>query len=274
MLAKLKSLFVSETFTLSNGKVVKEKFNPTVYIVIATVVVIWLTADFTGFDIMVLIERGHYFWDILIGMFPPNVDYFSKLAGPLLDTLTMSVVGTLVGAVLALPMAFVNSTNIIKNRFVITTLRTILSLLRTIPVLVYALIAVYIFGIGTFAGTLAISIFTFSIASKMLYEQIETVDMGPYEALESTGASTIKCIRCAIYPQIRAYYYSMILYNFEMNVRSAAILGYVGAGGIGLILSETLGWRQYQDTGMVLISLIVVVVIIESISRAIRRRLT
>ncbi len=273
MLDKIKSLFYPQTYTLTNGKEVKEKFNPTVYITILVLIVVWISADFTESDISVLIERGHYFWDILINMFPPDVDYLDTLMGPLIDTLTMSVIGTLVGVVFALPMAFLNATNIIKNRFVITTLRTFLSLLRTLPILVYALISVYVFGIGTFAGTLAIAIFTFSIASKMLYEQIETVDMGPYEALESTGANKIKSIRYGIYPQIKPYYFSMILYNFEMNVRSAAILGYVGAGGIGLILSETLGWRQYQQTGMVLISLIIVVVTIESISRRIRGKL-
>lgn len=267
---KLKSLFISDTFTLNNGKVVKEKFNPTIYIILSLSALVLIAAEYTDFDFGAIIKRGHYFTDILVKMFPPSIDYAKTVYGPLIDTLTMSVVGTMIGVIFALPMAFLNSSNIIKNKYLISTLRFILSLLRTIPVLVYALISVYIFGIGTFAGTVAIAIFTFSIASKMLYEQIETVDMGPYEALESTGASMFKSIRYAIYPQIQAYYYSMILYNFEMNVRSAAILGYVGAGGIGIILNETLGWKQYQDTALVLIALIIVVTIIEAISRKIR----
>ncbi len=269
----IKSAFVPDKFILENGKEVKEKFNPTVYVIIFLFILVFISIDFTGFDFILLFERGHYFWDIIIKMFPPELSYFSSIIRPLIDTLTMSVVGTLIGVTLALPMSFLNATNIIKNKYVITILRTLLSLLRTIPVLVYALISVYIFGVGTFAGTLAISIFTFAIASKMLYEQIETVDMGPFEALESTGASLFRCIKYSVYPQIKPYYYSMILYNFEMNVRSAAILGYVGAGGIGLILSETLGWTLYERTAMVLISLIIVVVIIESISRKIRGKL-
>ena len=273
MFDKIKSLFVPSTYTLKSGAVVKEKFNPSIYIFILLVILVVMSMEFTGFNFEAFMKRGHNFWDILISMFPPTLEYFDVLIGPLVDTITMSIVGTLIGVVFALPMAFVNSTNIVKNKYVITILRTILSLLRTIPVLVYALISVYIFNPGPFAGTVAIAIFTFAIASKMLYEQIETVDMGPYEALESTGASTVRAVRCAIYPQIKPYYYSMILYNFEMNVRSAAILGYVGAGGIGVILSDTLGWREYANTGMVLICLIIVVIIIESTSRKIRGKL-
>ncbi len=273
MLQKLKSLFVRETFTLSNGKVVKEKFNPTIYIVLLLIALVYYSMEFTGFSFEVLYKNGHQFFKIIIDMFPINFSYLEKAFNPMIDTITMSLIGTLIGVIFALPMAFLNATNIMKNRFVITTLRTFLSLLRTLPILVYALIAVYIFGVGTFAGTLAIAIFTFSIASKMLYEQIETVDMGPYEAMESTGASVFRCVRYAIYPQIKPYYYSMILYNFEMNVRSAAILGYVGAGGIGIILNETLGWRLYQELGLVLLVLIVVVVTIESTSRYIRGKL-
>lgn len=273
MLDKIKSLFVPSSFTLANGKTVKEKFNPTVYIIIFLVLLIYISAIFTGFNMSTLISKGKNFTDILVKMIPPNFEYFSSVVKPMIDTLTMSLIGTLAGVILALPVAFINATNIIKNKWVVSIMRTLLSLLRTIPVLVYALILVYIFGVGTFAGTVAIAVFTFSIATKMLYEQIETVDMGPYEALESSGANTFRAIRHAIYPQIKAYYYSMILYNFEMNVRSAAILGYVGAGGIGLLLNEKLGWRNYPEVGMILLVLIVIVIAIETTSRKIRRRL-
>lgn len=273
MWAKVKSVFVPSTFTLSNGKVVKEKFNPTVYILILFVLLVYASAVFTGFSFTTLITKGKNFTDMLVKMFPPNFSYFSSFWKPMVDTLTMSLIGTLFGGILALPVAFINASNIVKNKWVITIMRTLLSLLRTIPVLVYALILVYIFGVGTFAGTVSIAIFTFSIATKMLYEQIETVDMGPYEALESSGANTFTSVRHAIFPQIKAYYYSMILYNFEMNVRSAAILGYVGAGGIGLLLNEKLGWRSYPEVGMMLLVLILVVIIIESISREIRKRI-
>lgn len=274
MLEKIKSLFIPETFVLENGKEVKEKFNPTIYITIVLIILIYLCAKFTGFDFNVLIKRGKNFTDILFKMIPPNIDYLKNVIKPMIDTLTMSIIGTMIGGLLALPFSFLSAANIMKNKFILSFLRTILSLIRTIPVLIYALLFVYIFGVGTFAGTLAIALFTFSIATKMLYEQIETVDMGPYEAMSSSGANTVMCVRYAILPQVIVYYYSMLLYNFEMNVRSAAILGYVGAGGIGILLNETLGWRMYSELGMILVVLIIVVVLIESTSRYIRGRIS
>ena len=107
----------------------------------------------------------------------------------------------------------------------------------------------------------------------MLYEKIETVDMGPFEAMEAVGATRLKAFIGAIMPQILPSYLSICLYTFEINVRYAAILGYVGAGGIGLILNEKIGWREYDKLGMILIMLFITVVIIENVSKYIRERL-
>ena len=120
---------------------------------------------------------------------------------------------------------------------------------------------------------MAISIFTFGIVTKMLYERIETVDMGPFEAMEAVGATRVKAFVGAIMPQIMPSYLSICLYSLEINVRAAAILGYVGAGGIGLILNEKIGWREYDKVGMILLMLFITVVIIENISKYIRERL-
>ena len=273
MINYLKSLFVPETFTLSNGKVVKSKFNWTIYIVITLFFLIILAGKFTGFSFETLVDKGANFFDILVKMVKVDFAYFPKIVGPMIDTLTMSLLGTVIGAVFALPAAFICSANLNKNRIFIRVVKTLISIIRTVPVLVYALILTYIFGIGTFAGFLSLTIFTFSICTKMLYEQIETLDNGPFEAMESTGSDKVKATWIAIFPQLRSHYFSTMLYNFEMNVRSAAILGYVGAGGIGLILNENIGWRRYDRVGMILIVLIVTVIAIESLSRYIRKRL-
>jgi len=119
----------------------------------------------------------------------------------------------------------------------------------------------------------AISIFTFGIVAKMIYEKIETVDMGPFEAAEAIGATRLKAFIVAIIPQILPSYLSNCLYCFEINVRYAAILGYVGAGGIGLVLNEKIGWREYDKVGMILLMLFVTVIIIEYISKHIRGKL-
>ena len=107
----------------------------------------------------------------------------------------------------------------------------------------------------------------------MLYEKIETVDMGPFEAMEALGSTKLKAFIGTIMPQILPSYLSICLYTFEINVRYAAILGYVGAGGIGLILNEKIGWREYDKLGMILIMLFITVVIIENVSKYIRERL-
>ena len=123
------------------------------------------------------------------------------------------------------------------------------------------------------AGTFAITVFTFSYVGKQLYEMIETVDMGAYEAMEAIGAGRAYAFLSAILPQVLPGYLSVSLFCFEGNVRYAAILGYVGAGGLGLILNEKIGWREYDCVGMILLVLFGTVLLIETISHAIRKKL-
>ena len=203
----------------------------------------------------------------------PDLSYLSKVWGPLLDTIKLSYVGTLIGSVLAVPFAILSAENIVKKAWIYQPFRLLMALIRTIPILVYALIFLLIFSAGIFTGSFAVSIFTFAIVAKMLYERIETIDMSAYEAIESTGATKFQCFMTAVVPQILANFFSILLYTFEINIRSAAILGYVGAGGIGYLLSERMSWRDYESVGAVLIVFFVVVFIIENTSKLIRRRL-
>lgn len=161
-----------------------------------------------------------------------------------------------------------------QNKVVLGVVRIFLSIVRTIPTLVAALIATYIWGLGTMAGTVAIAVFTFAYVGKQLYELIETVDMGAYEAMEAMGAGRAQAFLAAIQPQVLPAYLSVCLFCFEGNVRYAAILGYVGAGGLGLILNEKIGWREYDSVGMILVVLFGTVLVIEALSHYIRKKLT
>jgi len=270
----LKNAYFPELLVLGNGKTVQPKRSVMVYILPILTIAVIFSANIIGFDMGVLIRRGAQFFVIVGRMIPPDWNYIPDVIGPLLETIMMSILGTMIGAFLSLPLAFLSSDNIIKNKAFLWTLRMIVSLFRTLPILIFAFILKYIFGIGTFAGTLAIALFTWLIMTKMLYEIIETVDMGPFEAIESSGASRVRAFTVSIIPQIIGQYISIALYNFEMNIRSAAILGYVGAGGIGLLLNEKLGWRQYDRVGLILFALLVTVYVIETISRYIRKRLS
>ena len=228
----------------------------------------------TGFNFSVLVKKGSKFFDILKAMFPPNTAYLGKIWQPLWDTIKMSFLGSFIGAVLAVPFAIAAASNIVTNRVVVFLVRLFLSLVRTLPTLVCALIATYIFGLGTMAGTCAIAVFTFAYVGKQLFEIIETVDMGPYEALEALGATRLRAFVTAIFPQVLPTYLSVSLFCLEGNVRYASILGYVGAGGLGLIMNEKIGWREYDSLGMILIVLFITVMIIEGVSHALRKRLT
>ena len=228
----------------------------------------------TEFDVSILIKRGHQLTVILSKIFNPKWEYFPKVLDPLLDTIKMSVLGSVIGSLLALPFAVTASANIIKNGIIVAILRVLLNIVRTLPTLVIASIAALMFGLGTFAGTVAISIFTFGIVSKMMYESIETVDMGAFEAMEALGATKFRAFWSAVFPQILPTYLSHCLYSFEINIRAASILGYVGAGGLGILINDRVGFRDYEGLGMVLITLFVVVLIIDNTSQYLRRKLS
>lgn len=266
-------IFPPKVYTMPNGKKVEQKRSRGPLWAILIIAFCIFSMKITGFNLSTLIKRGGQFWVILGQMFPPELDYLPNIWDPIFDTIKMSFLGSLIGSVLCIPFAMLASTNVCKNRVVVFIMRLMFSIIRTLPTLVTALIATFIFGLGTIAGTTAIAVFSFSYIGKLLYEEIETVDMGAFEAMEAMGATKTRAFMSAIVPQVLPSYLSNSLYNFEGNVRYAAILGYVGAGGIGLILNEQLGWRRYANVGMILIVLFVTVFIIETISRYLRRKL-
>lgn len=270
---KFNKIFPPKSIKLPNGKVVLKPRSKTPIIIILVLLFTYISFEVTGFDFSILFKRGKEFFVILKKLMPPNFSYLAYIWTPLFDTIKMSLFGSALGALVAIPIAILASTNIITNKFITSATKLFLSVLRTLPTLVSALIATYIFGLGTMAGTVAIFLFSLSYVGKLLYEQIETVDMGSFEAMEAMGFNKFYAFKYAVFPVVLPSYLSTALYNFEGNVRYAAILGYVGAGGIGLILNEKLGWREYSNVGMILVSLFVTVFIIENISEYFRKKL-
>ena len=267
-------IFKPQVITLANGHSTIRRRSRAPFIAALVLLAIILSLRMTGFDLGLIIRKFDKLMDLMVKLFHPKWSFFEKVTRPLVDTIKMSILGTVIGCLLALPVSVLASTNIDKNRVIVSVLRFILALIRTLPTLVIALVCALIFGLGTFAGTLAISIFTFGIVAKMLYESIETIDMGPFEAMEAMGANKFQAFWSACVPQILPVYLSHSLYCFEMNVRASAILGYVGAGGLGITINERIGWRDYEGLGMVLLTLFVVVVIIEFTSEYLRGRLS
>lgn len=267
-------IFKPQVITLANGHTVLRRKSRTPLIIVLLAAAIYLSLLMTGFDIAVVIQKFSKLLDLLEKIFHPNWEFFPKVISPLLDTIKMSILGTVIGCLAALPVAILSSSNINKSVAVVSVFRFILSLIRTLPTLVIALVCALIFSLGTFSGTVAIAIFTFGVVSKMLFESIETIDMGPFEAMEALGANKFQAFWSACVPQILPVYLSHSLYCFEMNVRASAILGYVGAGGLGITINERIGWRDYNSLGMVLLALFVVVVGIEFLSAYLRKKLS
>ena len=267
-------IFKPQVITLPNGKTVNRPRSRMPLILLALVLVLYWALRMTGFDLSVITTRFGKMLDLLKKIFQPDWSFFPKVINPLLDTIKMSILGTVIGCLLALPVAILSSSNINKNVAIVSFFRFILGLIRTLPTLILAQVCALIFSLGTFAGTVAISIFTFGIVAKMLFESIETIDMGPFEAMEALGADKFQAFWSACVPQILPVYLSHSLYFFEMNIRASAILGYVGAGGLGITINERVGWRDYNGLGMVLLTLFVVVVSIEFFSEYLRKKLS
>lgn len=267
-------IFKPEIITLENGHSVRRRRSRTPLIVALLVLVILWALRMTEFDIRVIIDRFDKMLDLLVKIFQPDWSFFPKVVEPLLDTIKMSILGTVIGCAIALPVSILASSNINHNVPTVSFFRFILALIRTLPTLVIALVCALIFSLGTFSGTVAIAVFTFGVVSKMLYESIETIDMKPFEAMEALGANKFQAFWSACVPQILPVYLSHSLYCFEMNIRASAILGYVGAGGLGITINERIGWRDYNSLGMVLLTLFVVVSFIEFFSAYLRNKLS
>ena len=203
----------------------------------------------------------------------PEFSYIPQLLSPMLKTLKMSALGTMIGMLFAIPCAFLATTVATKNAVVTNIIRLFLNIIRTIPNLLLAAILVVVIGIGEATGIITIAIFTFGMVSQLIYETIETIDFAPIEAAESVGANKIQVAVWSIWPQIMKTVLSYFFYAFEINVRASTVLGYVGAGGIGVTLSAALGLFRYDRVSIIILSIFLVVLVIDAISEEIQRRL-
>ncbi|MGE4584387.1 MAG: phosphonate ABC transporter, permease protein PhnE [Sphaerochaeta sp.] len=267
------AVFKPVEYHLASGKTIQEKRSKTALIWVIFLLCTLVSIKLTGFSLSVMVKRMRFFFVMLYDMIPPDFSYMHAVWQPLWDTIKMSLLGSFIGALACIPFAVLSSTNLVQAKAVTTFFKLFLSVVRTLPTLVAALIATYLFGLGTLAGTVAIAVFTFAYCGKILYESIETCSMLSFEALEAMGCQKISAIRYAIVPQVLPSYLSTVLFCFEGNVRYASILGYVGAGGLGLILNEKIGWREYDRVGMILVALFVSVACIEWLSQYLRSKL-
>lgn len=227
----------------------------------------------TGASLTVLAERGNRFWDILEAMIPPDPGYFGQVVRPLAATIRMSVLGSALGTILGFLGALAANRWTNPHAGLRVPFKLLIQLLRTVPALILALLCTFLVGLGTSAGTLALAIYTFGVMTRLGYEDIETADWKGARALAAAGTGRFRAFWRAILPKVLPGYLTNALYLWEANVRQAAILGYVGAGGIGLLLNERLAWRDYSQVGTILVLLYGVVLASETLSELLRQGL-
>lgn len=222
-----------------------------------------LSCVLTGVSPAVLIRRGNHFADILQRLFPPDIGYVPRVLPLLFATVQMSVSGTFLGALLALLAAPACAEIMPGGRPGRRLCRAAVQVLRSFPALLLALPATFLFGLNSFSGAAAITVYTFSIMTRLTYEDLENAPAAPFHALTAMGVSGMKAYFRALVPAIAPSFATNALYLLEANVRHSAILGYVGAGGVGLLLNEKVSWREYEKVGTILILLFLTVCAIE-----------
>ena len=221
------------------------------------------------FDRILTLENGNRVWTDIGEWFWG----WRKWSFYLGETILISYVGTLSGAVLAFALNFLAAENTSPAPWPRFVVKRFMEFCRTVPDIVFALIFVIAFGLGPMAGVLAITIHSVGALGKQYMEMVENIDMKPVEGVRSTGADWISCMRFAVLPQVSAGFASYTLLRFEINVRGASVMGFVGAGGIGQELVVAIRKFYYSDVSAILLMIIASVFVIDIGTGWIRGRL-
>jgi phosphonate transport system permease protein len=263
--------------TLWKPSVLWARWRGWIIALIVLVLLIW-SAQGTEFSVAKLSKGfpqiNYFLWGLLpTSKHPWPLAFFGEIQKGLLETIRIAFAASLCGAVTALPFILIGARNLAASRLVYNLGRAILNLIRSVPDMVLVLLICVCIGFGPFAGFIALYIFSFGVVAKLLCDTTETIEPGPVEAITASGGTRFQRARYAVFPQVVPDFIAYSLYAFEINVRAAAILGLVGAGGIGSILKKSIGYMQYSQVGMIIGVTFVVVFLIDSLSSSLRRRL-
>lgn len=216
-------------------------------------------------------------YGIVYGIFHPDVNLLLDLSDSgvlylLFETVCIAVLGTLIGGILAIPVSFLASENIMPKG-VAFVFRALILLIRTIPSLVWALVWIRVTGPGAFCGVVTQSICSIGMISKMYITAIEDLDTRILESLDAAGCTRFQKIRYGVLPQLYANFVSTLIYRFDINIKDATTLGIVGAGGIGASLIQCINSRRWSMVGAFLVGMILLMLLIELFSTKVRKRL-
>lgn len=210
--------------------------------------------------------------DLLERMYPPNVGYTGEIVRPLIETIHIAVLGTVLAIVLSVPVALLGAENTAPNRVGYAVGKFVISFTRSVNVIIWALIFVIVMGPGALAGVLAVGVRSIGFCSKLLAEAIEEIDRGQVEAIRATGANSIDAAIYGIVPQIKPAFVGITTYRWDINVRASTIIGFVGAGGIGVQLTTSINFFQWQNVLTILLAILGIVIFSEVTSAYLRRK--
>ena len=212
------------------------------------------------------------FMDLVNRMYPPNVGYTGEIIGPMIETVHIAVLGTALAILLSIPVSLLGAENTTPNRYAFLVGKFVISASRSVNVIIWALVFVILFGSGALAGTLAIAVRSIGFCSKLIAEAIEEIDPGQVEAITATGANPIEAAIYAIVPQIKPAFIGVATYRWDINVRASTIIGFVGAGGIGVELNTSINFFAWQQVLTILLAILGIVIISEVVSAYLRRK--
>ena len=212
--------------------------------------------------------------DLAGRMWPPRWSYLPQVVGPLLQTIHIATLGTAIAVVLSVPLAFLAARNTTRNRFTWAIGRALLVASRSVNTVIWGLVFVAICGPGALAGVAAVAARSVGFLAKLIAEAIEEADAGPVEAVQATGAGTGQVYLVGILPQVIPVVIGTTIYRWDINIRESSVLGFVGAGGIGLHLYASINQFAWQQVIVVLAAIFAIVVLSEWLSAFIRARIS
>jgi phosphonate transport system permease protein len=212
--------------------------------------------------------------DLAGRMVPPDWPFALQIVDPLLETINIATIGTLVGGLLSIPVALMAAQNVTPNRVTLWIARVIVVGSRSVNELVWALIFAVVFGPGPAAGMVAIAVSSIGFISKLIAEGIEEIDPGQVEAVRATGAGPGQVLVYGIVPQIMPTVVGVMTFRWDINIRQSSIIGLVGAGGIGITLNNAMNSFAWREVTIILLAILAIVALSEWVSAALRKRVT
>ena len=212
--------------------------------------------------------------DLLVRMWPPDYAHYPvSVHDALVETLHIATLGTVIAVLLAVPLGLLAANNVVPSRTVNTLAKLALVTSRSVNSLVWALLFIAVFGPGALAGTLAIAFRSIGFVGKLLGEALEEAQPGPVEALKASGTPWPSLLVFGYWPQVKPAFWALVLLRWDINVRESAVLGLVGAGGIGVALNTAMNLFQWDRVAVVLLAIFVVVIVAEVVVTWVRGRI-